>query len=122
MNQLIQYQALQRKTSPLPLQTVRYICSNLNLEQQLCSREEAIYAHDLFPVVREELLSGGYTYDSVNAKLRPFLIYCDPDESENGQVIYIFCDYDLRGDRITWITVAFYGDGRVWRAFYELVD
>jgi len=117
-----------QRTTPLPLESVKILCENFNLDEKdtLCNGKKIVYGPDFYEIIRDAFRpyeayqiesSEATTYDEVDEKIGTF------SHNECGQVIeesdgfmYFRCWYDLRGDGEFIIGILYtYPDNAVFR-------
>jgi hypothetical protein len=96
-------------TTPLPNTVVEDLCIKLNLKDtsKYCASGAVVYAPYFFEGIKtyfKNLPKQDKTYDTVQSKLDPYLVMCEPPDFEG----YFRCSYDFRGDGV--YPVFFYFD------------
>src|SRR5574338_692221 len=99
------------KTSPLPLEIVRDICSKFDSSSTHieCISQTNIYAPDLFPIIKEAFLSSkSSSYEDVQLMLAQYQVDFEPPVTLGNGDQYFVSWYDLRGDSVTSIVFFFH--------------
>lgn len=115
-----------QRTTPLPLETVKTLCKNFNLgDDLLCAGKKEVYGPDFNGILRDtfqpyeayEIKSDETaTYDEVEEKIGMFKYECDDVATTGDGFSFYSCRYDLRGDREFIIGIMYtYPDNAVFR-------
>jgi len=111
------------RTSPLPDSTIEDLCDRLELDEndRLCKLEKDIYAADFYSIIEEKIQPKDQEWldiEQVNELLGEYLedeCFATPVNEK-----YIECDYDIRGDKVFYITARFTPDGELDKLFFGL--
>lgn len=108
------------RTSPLAEDTVKDLCSKLNLliSDPRCSANRSVYAPEFFDdiIMRLKPADGRVvTINEVEELLGEYEYKREPNATFSDGSEYYVVYYDLQGDRVFPIVVGFFADGRLWR-------
>ena len=87
-------------TTPVKPEVAQDMCQQLRIprEDRRCQAGAVVWAPDFFPEIRG-LRAWVSSYDDIQARLGKYQYYCEaPVTSSSGT--YVFCHYDLVGDRV----------------------
>lgn len=115
-----------QRTTPLPLESVKVLCENFNIEKNsLCTGKKAVYGPDFYDVIRDTFRpyqqyeinsSEATTYEEVEKKIGIFRYECEPIVTTGDGFTFFSCSYDLRGDRKFVIEIMYtYPDNAAFR-------
>ena len=115
---LIVFQAVTWKseTSPLPEQTIAYLCVTFHEAQDetVCSTEEDAYAREFYSHVRDHILAERNevaTRDDVTGLIGQYETSCS--KLSSSSLANYECRYDFRGDNRFRLVVVYSEDGQV---------
>lgn len=123
LNRLLpQDMSWRKETTPLPAGTIRDICKlfEQDAKSALCEEGKTVYADEFYPMIADAFPQGQVTYEEVHAKLGAYEYYKGPLIKQTYSGDYYEVEFDLRGDRITYIRFYFDKDNKVTRKLFYI--